>query len=218
MQVEELLSRHRTLMKFGALALATGLVLGVAACSDDDDDGGDGDSTPAVTVTTASGTPTSETTTTAGGATGAEGETVEITAIDYEFEGLPETVEAGATFELTNDSEEEAHEMVAILLPEDETRSVEELLQLPEEELGELASIEPSFVLIGGPGEEAEAVLGDGTLTEPGRYLFACFIPVGANPDEILAPPAGTGAEGPPDVAGGPPHFTEGMFGEVTVE
>lgn len=208
------MSKYRTLMKFGAFALAAGLMLGVAACSDDDDGDTDADSTPAVSATQA----TTTTTTTASGSTGADSETVEVTAINYEFEGLPDTVEAGTTFEMTNDSEDEAHEMVAILLPEDETRSVEELLALPEEELGELAQIEPSFVLMAGPGEEAEAVLGDGTLTEPGRYLFACFIPVGADPDEVLTPPDSTGAEGPPDVAGGPPHFTEGMFAEVTVE
>ena len=205
------MSRYRSVLKFGAVALAAGLMLGVVACGDDDDDAGT-DSTPAATSTQAIRTTTADET------TGAEGDTVEVTAIDYEFEDLPETVETGTTFTMTNDSAEEAHEMVAILLPEDETRSVEDLLALPEEELGELAQIEPSFVLIAAPGEEAEPVLGDGTLTEPGRYLFACFIPVGADPEELLGAAESTGAEGPPEVAGGPPHFTEGMFGEVTVE
>jgi hypothetical protein len=197
-------------------------MLGVVACSDDDD--GDGDSSPAATATQASETPESTGATGATGdtgatgGTGAEGESVEVTAVDYEFEGLPETVGAGTTFSLVNESEGEAHEMVAILLPEDETRSVEDLLALPEEELGELAAVEPAFVLVAAPGEEGMAVLGDGTLTEPGRYLFACFIPVGADPEEFLGAAESTGAEGPPEVEGGPPHFTEGMFAEVIVE
>ena len=206
-----ILRRYRSVLKFGAVALVAGLLLGVVACGDDDDN--DTDSTPVATSTQAT-----TTTTTTDETTGAGGETVEVTAIDYEFEGLPDTVEAGTTFTMINDSAEEAHEMVAILLPDDETRSVEDLLALPEEELGELAQTEPSFVLVAGPGDAAMAVLGDGTLSAAGRYLLACFIPVGADPEEFLGAAEGTGAEGPPEVAGGPPHFTEGMFGEVTVE
>jgi uncharacterized cupredoxin-like copper-binding protein len=206
------LHRASSLLKIGAVFLAAGLTLGVVACSDDDDDGPTGISTPAATATAAAGATNTPT-----GSTGADDEdTVEITAVDYEYRDLPDTVDVGTTFTMVNDSDEEAHEVVAIRLPDTETRSVEELLELPEEELGELAMIEPSFVLVAGPGDTAEAVLGTGTLTQPGRYLFACFIPVGADPDEFLG--AATGAEGPPDVAGGPPHFTEGMFAEVTVE
>ncbi len=32
------------------------------------------------------------------------------------------------------------------------------------------------------PGEEGMPVVGDGTVTEPGRYAVVCFIPVGADP------------------------------------
>jgi hypothetical protein len=211
------LSSYRSVLKFGAFALAAGLMLGVVACSDDDDNGSTSASTatPAAEATEA---PDSTGATGATGSTGADEATVAVTAVDYEFEGLPDSVDAGTTFTITNESEAEAHELVAILLPEDETRSAEELLALPEEELGELAQIEPAFVIIAGPGEEGMAVLGDGSLTEPGRYLFACFIPLGADPEEFLDAPEGTGTEGPPEVEGGPPHFTEGMFGEVTVE
>lgn len=222
------MSRYRSVLKFGAFALAAGLMLGVAACSDDDDDGGATSASTATPAAEATDTPDSTGSTGSTGATGATGatggtgaddeDTVEVTAVDYEFEGLPDSVDAGTTFTMTNESEGEAHEMVAILLPEDETRSAEELLALPEEELGELAQTEPAFVIVAGPGEEGMAVLGDGSLTEPGRYLFACFIPVGADPEEFLGAAEGTGAEGPPEVEGGPPHFTEGMFGEVTVE
>lgn len=221
---EESLRRFGSVLKFGAVALAASLTLGVVACSEDDDGG---DTTPAAATATEvdatetpEASPTRATTGTTGaagatGATGADGERIEVTAMDYEFEGLPETVEAGSTFFLMNESTEEVHEMVAILLPEDEERSVEELLQLPEEELGEIGQIEPSFVIVAAPGGEGLTVLGEPTLTESGRYLFACFIPVGADPDEFLGEATGTE---PPEVAGGPPHFTEGMYAEVTVE
>ena len=80
------------------------------------------------------------------------------------------------------------------------------------------------MVLIAGPGEEGMAVVGDGTLTEPGRYIIACAIPIGADPAEIMAPPSsdpaateGSAPSGPPEAEGGPPHFTAGMYGEVLV-
>lgn len=142
--------------------------------------------------------------------------TVVVGATDYAFVGLPETVEAGTTLQLRNDSETEVHELVAIRLPDDETRSAAELVQLPPEELsGFFPMVET--VLVAAPGEEGVAVEGDGVLSDPGRYLVICVIPTGADPTEYLE--AAAAAEGgPPEVAGGPPHIAHGMFGEVTVE
>jgi hypothetical protein len=59
-------------------------------------------------------------------------------------------------------------------------------------------------------------VLGDGTLHEPGRYVVLCGIPLGADPQAYLD--AAQTSDGPPDVPGGPPHFTAGMFAELVVE
>ncbi len=141
---------------------------------------------------------------------------IELTASDYGFEGLPARVQSGTTFTLKNTSSEELHEYAAIRLPDDETRSVEELLQLPP---GELAAFFPlvDSVMIAPPGEDGFPVVGTGTLTEPGRYAFICAIPTGADPAEYLAA-AAESEEGPPEVDGGPPHFTLGMYGEVVVE
>ena len=58
---------------------------------------------------------------------------------------------------------------------------------------------------------------GDGTLTEPGRYLVLCAIPTGADPGEYLAAAAASEGGPPEGVAGGPPHFVNGMWAEVTV-
>lgn len=140
---------------------------------------------------------------------------VTVTAIDYGYVGLPDEVPAGTEIALVNDSEVEVHEFVAVRLDDDETRSVEDLVQLPPEELGALfAGVET--VIIAPPGADGFAVEGDGTLDTPGRYAIVCVIPTGADPDEYLE--AAAAAEGgPPDVAGGPPHIAAGMFAEVVV-
>lgn len=188
----------RTLQRLGAGLLVLTLAGGIAACGSDDDTGDTG---------AASSTST----------TVAEAETIEVTAVNYEYSGLPESIPVGTTLTLTNSATDELHELVAIALPDDETRSAEELVALPEAELEALfGGGPPAAVLLAPPdgGEQIQAV-GDGSFNEPGRYVVICSIPIGADPEAYLnAPPS----EGPPDVPGGPPHFTKGMFGEFTVE
>ena len=140
---------------------------------------------------------------------------VTVTGYDYGYEGLPESVEVGTTLVFENESTVEVHELVAIRLPDEETRPVSELVQLPPEEL---ATFFPSVaaVLIAPPGEDGFAVEGTGTLTEAGRYAIVCVIPTGADPGEYLTAAADSEG-GPPDVAGGPPHIANGMFAELTV-
>lgn len=184
----------------GALGLLAGLLAVTgAACGDDDED-------------TASSSDERLTATTA------DHQTVTVSAVDYAFEDLPSSVPAGTTLGLVNHSEAEAHELVAFRLPADETRSAEDLAALPPEEQGALfGDAEPAAVLMAPPGEEATAVVGDGTLTQPGRYLILCSIPTGADPDELMAAAAAS-TGGPPDVAGGPPHLAHGMIADLTVE
>jgi plastocyanin len=142
-------------------------------------------------------------------------EPVVVTAVDYGFDGLPEKVKVGTTLALENDSMVEIHELVAIRLPDDEDRTIDDLVQLPPDEL---AAFFPGVatVVIAPPGESGIAVEGAGVLSEPGRYAVICAIPTGADPNEYLT--AAAEAEGgPPEVAGGPPHLAMGMYGEVTV-
>src|SRR5690606_27298685 len=99
---------------------------------------------------------------------------------------------------------------------DDETRSVEEILALPPEEMQALLG-EPATVILTPPGsDQAITAIGDGTLDEAGRYAFFCFIPTGVDPDEYLT--AAATSDGPPDVGDGPPHIVHGMFAEVEVE
>ncbi|HKZ21224.1 MAG TPA: hypothetical protein VJQ57_14080 [Acidimicrobiia bacterium] len=145
------------------------------------------------------------------------GGTIEVTARDYEFEGIPELVASGAEFTLTNASAAEVHEMIVIGIPGDETRTLEELLELPEEETADFPF---QGVLVALPGEDGGNPEGAGntiSVTEPGRYAVVCFIPQGADPAVVEEAMAG-GGEGPPDMGEGTPHAFLGMAAEFTVE
>ncbi|HPU39370.1 MAG TPA: hypothetical protein PLS63_07340 [Microthrixaceae bacterium] len=194
---------HRALRTSVAVA-AAGLVLLAAGCSDDSS--ADPDSRPSTTAASSS--------TTAAG--GAGHDHVEVTAVDFSFEDLPSTIPAGTRLSLRNNAPRELHELVAFHLPADESRPVAELLKLPEAELTALLGA-PSTVLLAPPGGDQIPAVGDGTLTDPGRYLVMCSIPTGVDPAEYLK--AAAAAKGQkPDVNGGPPHFTSGMFAELTVQ
>jgi uncharacterized cupredoxin-like copper-binding protein len=151
-------------------------------------------------------------------ACGGGDDTKTVTAADYAFQNLPKEVDAGTTLKLENSSTKELHELVLIRIPESETRPMSELVKLPESELDRLFAGDPAMVLLRPPGggEQINAV-GDGKLTEKGRYAVICAIPTGADPAAYLAA-AQSSQGGPPQVPGGPPHFVNGMFGEITVK
>ena len=145
---------------------------------------------------------------------------IAVTAVDFGYENLPDSVPAGTRLTLANSAPSELHEIVVVLLPDDETRPASELMSLPPEEMGALFAAEPATVLLTPPGGDASdqiAAVGDGTLSEPGRYLVVCAIPTGVSPDVYLAAAAESGG-GPPEIEdGGPPHFVHGMWAELTV-
>jgi len=142
-----------------------------------------------------------------------------VTAADYRFENLPKSVESGTTLKLTNSSTKELHEMVVIRIPDAEKRPVADLVKLPEAQQDAIfGGGQPAMVLIAPPGGgEVIKAVGDGKLTEKGRYAVICAIPTGADPAAYLQA-AQAGGDGPPQVAGGPPHLVQGMFGEITVK
>jgi hypothetical protein len=185
---------HHTL-RLGVAASAA-LALLLAACSGGDDGAADADAAAAAE-------------------TDGEADVVEVTLQDFAFVGLPDQVEAGTRFTVVNEAESELHELVAFRLPDDESRPVSELAELaPGELVGALG--EPSTVLLAAPGGPMIPAVGDGTLAEPGRYAVMCFIPTGVEPQVYLDVAAET-EEGPPQVEGGPPHFVQGMYAELTV-
>lgn len=117
-----------------------------------------------------------------------------VSGIDYAFEGIPATVAGGLTAITFTNAGDEPHEMVLFAKGEGVTESFDDLLALPEEEVGD------KVVPVGGVSP-IEAGDSDTALVdlEPGEYMAICFLPVGGG-DE------------------GPPHFLEGMKSEFTVE
>jgi hypothetical protein len=129
--------------------------------------------------------------------TNCPGAKVEVTAIDYQYQGMPATLKPGVTsFKLTNNAPKEDHEMgLGKLLPANETMSVEEILALPEKKADKL------FDPTAGGGVYAP-VGQSGYMTvdlKPGTYVYACFIPVGGKHN-------------------GKPHAMKGMYGTFTVQ
>lgn len=148
-----------------------------------------------------------------GDAPAAEPPVLQIEMADFHYGALPTEVPVGTRVEVTNVAPSELHEVVAFRLPDDETRSIDEIVG---PDLGEvLAGLEPTMVVLAAPGAEAVVPVGEPVFSEPGRYALLCFIPTGADPAEYLE--AAATSEGPPQVDGGPPHFVHGMFAEILV-
>ncbi len=123
-------------------------------------------------------------------------EQVEATGVDYEYEGLPDTVPAGVVAVTFTNEGQEVHEIGIARINDDVTEPVEQLLTLPEEEV--FSKLQLMGVTLTQPGESETTFL---RMTE-GRYGAACFIPQGTTHMETM----GSGA----------PHFTLGMFAEFT--
>ena len=144
-------------------------------------------------------------------------ETLKVVLEDYAFQDLPASVPAGTRLTVVNEAERELHELVAIRLADDEDRTADELAHDPDALGALLTSGPPATVLLAAPGGEQIPAVGDGTLSEPGRYLLICMIPSGVDPDVYLEAAAQSDG-GPPQVEGGPPHVAHGMFAELVVE
>lgn len=193
--------RPGTVLAGTAVVALVGLLGG--ACSSDSGSDEAGPADESVVETTVA----EATTTTIGGP-----QTVEITAADYAFAGVPDSVAAGSTISLTTAPDGEPHEVVAVALPDTETRPAGELVALPDDEFGALFAEEAALVTIALPGttDTPGPVVGDGTLDEPGRYLLLCTFPQGTSVADVEA------ATGP--LEGDQRHYTLGMFTELLVE
>lgn len=207
----------KLIRRAGSAVIVAGLLLGTAACGDDDDATAASES-PATIEESSSTTATADPTEPADAPADEDHDHVEVSAVDFAFENLPSEIKAGTRLSLTNNAETELHELVAIRLPDDETRPVDELVKLPEAEIGAIiGSSPPQTVLLAEPGGDQIPAVGDGTLTEPGRYVVLCAIPTGVVPAEYLAA-AAQSQGGPPQIENaGPPHFVSGMYAELTV-
>lgn len=135
-----------------------------------------------------------------------DAESIEVTAVDYSFQGVPSTIPAGRVGVNFENKGKELHEFVLLRKNDDTTESFDELLELPEEEAME--KVTSGFGAFAFPGSSDSRII----ELEAGEYLAVCFIPVGLTPE--VAEAAESGGEEPQ----GPPHFTQGMRAEFTVE
>ena len=120
-------------------------------------------------------------------------EQIEATGVDYEYEGIPDTVPAGVVAVTFSNEGQEMHEIGVVRINDDVTMPLEELAALPPEQ--SMSMITFTGVAFAAPGETDTVFL----EMEPGRYGAACFIPQGTTHD----------SEG-----NGPPHMTLGMLKE----
>lgn len=123
-------------------------------------------------------------------------EQVQVTTVDHEYEGLPESLPTGVVAVTMTNEGEEQHMLGLLRINDDVTASLDELLALPEEEGMQMATfLGAAFAPLG----EADTIFVE---LAAGRHAAVCFLPEGSIGDQ-----EGTG----------PPHFTLGMQGEITV-
>ena len=88
---------------------------------------------------------------------------VEVRAVEYAFEGLPESVPAGTSFGLVNAGQED-HEFLVMRRAEGTTESVQDLLALPPEQI--FAKVELTGGIAARVGQTSGATL---TIARTGR-------------------------------------------------
>jgi hypothetical protein len=128
-------------------------------------------------------------------------ETLDVTATEYAFDGIAESVPAGTTVINFDNQGTEFHEVAIMKVADGEERPVEELLALPDEEA---MAVVTNTATVFGPPDAGTYVT---TELEPGRYVAICFVPVGATPEAMET---GAGMDGEP-------HFLHGMVTEFEV-
>lgn len=118
---------------------------------------------------------------------------VEVTAVEYAYQGAPPVAVAGPiSFDMTNAGKEQ-HELLIARINDGVTMVVSDLFARPPEELRALASAS------GRTAAEPGGTGYDVVNLDPGRYAIACLLPVGGAP-------------------GAPPHASRGMYAELRVE
>jgi hypothetical protein len=128
-----------------------------------------------------------------------------VTATEYQFEGDLDGLQAGINGLAFENGGSEFHEMILFRINDDTTETMEELLALPQEEVE--SKVTESGAAFGAPGDSDTLF----TDLDAGRYAIICFLPVGALPENMEALESG-------ELEDAPPHFTQGMIREFTVE
>ena len=128
-------------------------------------------------------------------------QTVELSTEEYHYSNLPDTLESGVTSFAIENHGNEPHMMLLAKVDPKVNKSLDELIQ----ESSTSDGTPEGVTEMGGGGIAMPGSTGYFTVDlEPGRYAIVCPLPVGWN------------GQGPPPEA--PPHMTQGMAAEFTVE
>lgn len=119
-----------------------------------------------------------------------------VTAIDYEFQGVPTTLKAGLLkLKLTNNAPKEDHEMALFKLqPGVDSVDLSKVFKLSDKKAAKFIDFESGTFAHAPAGQTTYSI---GQVT-PGKYIYACFLPQGGKDK-------------------GKPHFLLGMEGTLTV-
>ncbi|WP_104525684.1 hypothetical protein [Blastococcus atacamensis] len=124
-------------------------------------------------------------------------EQIEATGVDYEYEGIPDSVPSGVVAVTFRNEGEELHEIGVVRINDGVDMPLAELAALPPEQSESMVQF--TGAAFAHPGASDTVFL----RMEPGRYGAVCFVPQGTAHD----------AEG-----SGPPHLALGMLAEFQAE
>jgi hypothetical protein len=127
---------------------------------------------------------------------------IDVTATDYAFDGIPANAKAAKTLIRLTNNGTEYHEVALQFIHSGETRSIKNILALPEEVSGDLLDyIDHAFAP---PGLSNWTVID----LSAGRVAALCYVPTGATPEALRSGQIKKGA---------PSHVMKGMFAEMQV-
>lgn len=117
---------------------------------------------------------------------------VSVTATDFKFTGIPAALHAGNTSFRLHNTGKEFHMFIIMRRKDGVNDAVLDILKSGE------AATAAKLDEIGEMGIAPGTTTGLSSALKPGRYVYVCPVQSGAKHD-------------------GPPHFTQGMYGEFTV-
>jgi hypothetical protein len=128
---------------------------------------------------------------------------LDVTGIEYEFEGLPKTVPAGKVAIRFTDTGAELHELQVFRVKgKDSVKKIVGLSEKEQRKKGE--EVGGTFAV---QGQTSYAFV---DMTKPGRYGVVCHLPVGSTSEEAI--------EEAGEAHDAKSHAQEGMYATITVE
>jgi hypothetical protein len=128
---------------------------------------------------------------------------LDVTGVEYEFQGLPKTVPAGRVAFRFTDTGAELHELLVFRVKgKDSVKKIVGLSEKEQRKKGE--QLGGTFAM---QGQTSYAFV---DMTKPGRYGVVCHLPVGSTSEEAI--------EESGKAHDAKSHAQEGMYATITVE